>query len=67
MAAKETAPESVNVKESRVKIKLERARPGSLTSKYFIHTDSTSTCYSVGVAHLAQSYDSCLYQVVRVR
>ena len=35
MAAKETAPESVNVKESRVKIKLERARPGEETDVFF--------------------------------
>ena len=39
----------------------------SLSVEYFIHTDSTSTCYGIGIAHLAQSLDGSLYQVVGVR
>ena len=38
-----------------------------LSSEYFFHTDSTSTCHGVGVAHLRQGLDGSLHQVVGVR
>ena len=38
-----------------------------LTSKYFIHTDATIACHSVGVTHQAQSLDGGFHQIVRVR
>ena len=42
------------------------AKGEKLTVKYFIHTDTTLTCYSISITHLCKSSDSSLHKVMGI-